>query len=465
MRGAQQEPVEGLVPAERVGLLGRRQRGRVVPGRRLEREAQHGERAPDRVEVGRDRRAVLGDLRRLVADRAVDRAVQVVDPPHRAEVDELELLLHLDHVRRLEVAVEQAPVVQVAERAQDLQHVRDRVGEWQRLGVPGLAQPPPQHVLERLAADVLHHDVADEPPGRRVGVLHEVDDLDDVRVVDADEEAPLGLGGGERLGVHRVEQALEHHPPAVEVAVRGEVDPAEAAVREAALHLVLPGDEVALAQLRGEREPGAAVRAEPLGAAGPVAPGAADRLAARRVVAVPLLLRHLRVAHHHLRRVPVRHRRHLDQAGAEQAAPRPGARTGPPGAGGPGAGRGERGRRERLRSDRRGRVRRRRRRRGRERRRAAAGGRARALGGREGVHGRSEVGPAAVRGGRRGAAALRGGRGGAAVRAAGGGGLDGLRRWCHAAHVAVAVLHRSGAAGIGAPHVHQSAPISRSARW
>jgi hypothetical protein len=49
----------------------------------------------------------------------------VVDPPHAAEVDELEVVPDLDDVVRLEVAVDQAEVVQVLEGREDL----DDVGE------------------------------------------------------------------------------------------------------------------------------------------------------------------------------------------------------------------------------------------------------------------------------------------------------------------------------------------------
>ena len=96
-----------------------------------------------------------------------------------------------------------------------------------------------EDLLERLAADVLHDDVA----GALVG--HEVVDLDDQRVLDLGEELLLGDGRGERVGVAGVEQALEHHPAVGDVAVPGEVDPAEAAVRDRADHLVLAADQVA----------------------------------------------------------------------------------------------------------------------------------------------------------------------------------------------------------------------------
>ena len=101
-----------------------------------------------------------------------------------------------------------------------------------------------QQLLQRAAADVLHDDVAG------VVVGDEVVDLDDQRVLDLGEELLLGDGGGERVGVAGVEQALQHHPPVGDVAVLREVDPAHAAVGERADDLVLAGDHVAGLQLR-----------------------------------------------------------------------------------------------------------------------------------------------------------------------------------------------------------------------
>ena len=51
-------------------------------------------------------------------------------------------------------------------------------------------------------------------------------------MLDLREELPLGDGSGQRVRVTGVEQSLEHHPPVVDVAVPGQVNPAEAAVRE-----------------------------------------------------------------------------------------------------------------------------------------------------------------------------------------------------------------------------------------
>ena len=90
--GLEQEPVERRPAVE----------GRVIGGvgegvleRRLvapEIEGQHRQGPADRVHVGSDGRAGGGDLRRLVAGRAVDVAGRVVEAPHRPEVDELHLV-------------------------------------------------------------------------------------------------------------------------------------------------------------------------------------------------------------------------------------------------------------------------------------------------------------------------------------------------------------------------------------
>ena len=146
-----------------------------------------------------------------------------------------------------------------------------------------------EELLERGAADVLHDDVAG------VVVGDEVVDLDDERVLDLREEALLGDGGGQRVGVAGVEQALEHDPAVGDVLVAREVDPAEAAVGEAARDLVLPGDQVTGVQLGREGERLAAGGAEALGAARAAVLAAADGVAA--LGAGALVLGHLRVLH------------------------------------------------------------------------------------------------------------------------------------------------------------------------
>src|SRR5690606_40777563 len=103
-----------------------------------------------------------------------------------------------------------------------------------------------------------------------------------------------------RLGVAGVQQALQDHPAPVEVEVGREVDPAETAVRQTALDLVLPGDQIARLELGGEGEAGAVIRAEALGTARPPVAGTADGLAALGVAAEALLLRNLGVDEHDL---------------------------------------------------------------------------------------------------------------------------------------------------------------------
>ena len=203
--------------------------------------------------------------------------------------------------------------MQVAERRQDLEHVRDRLCDRQRVGdaAVGLA-PRRQQVLEAQPADVLHDDVA------RAVALDEVDDLHDVRVLDLGEEQPLGERRRHRLLVAGVQQALQHDPAIGDVAVLREVDPAEAAVGEAADDLVLLGDDLTGAQLRTEREGRAAMPAEPLGAAGLVTAAAPDRAAAAPAEAPAL--RDPRVGHDRVGRVAQRHLGHLDEARSEVRA-------------------------------------------------------------------------------------------------------------------------------------------------
>ena len=66
-------------------------------------------------------------LRGLVARGAVDRGVEVVEPTHATEVDQLDGVAHLDEVVRLEVAVHEVEVVQVLEGGEDLDDEGDRL--------------------------------------------------------------------------------------------------------------------------------------------------------------------------------------------------------------------------------------------------------------------------------------------------------------------------------------------------
>ena len=162
------------------------------------------------------------------------------------------------------------------------------------------------------SADVLHHDVPGRLPGTAVCVLDEVVDPDNVRVFHLGQELPFGDRRRHGVRVSGIQQAFQYHPAVADVAVPGQVDPAEPAEGEAAEHLVLPCHQIARLQLRAEREPGAAVAAEPLGQPGPAIPAAPDRLLAAGAKAP--VLRHLRIGEHGTGRVAVGHRRDLHQA-------------------------------------------------------------------------------------------------------------------------------------------------------
>ena len=151
-------------------------------------------------------------------------------------------------------------------------------------------------------------------------MLDEVVDPDDVRVFHLGEGEDFGGGGGHGVGVAGVQQALEHHPAVVHVAVDRQVDPAEAAVRDASLHFVLPAHEVAARKLGNKRVSRAALGAEALGAPGLSVPSTPDRLVAFGVAAEPAALRHLRVGQDRGGWIALRYARYRDDPGAEAAA-------------------------------------------------------------------------------------------------------------------------------------------------
>ena len=78
-----------------------------------------------------------------------------------------------------------------------------------------------------------------------VFVLDEVVDLHDPRMRYLGQELALGHRDRLRLGVAGMDETLEHDRAVVDVLVEGEIHPAKAAVRDAALDRVLIGDLVA----------------------------------------------------------------------------------------------------------------------------------------------------------------------------------------------------------------------------
>jgi hypothetical protein len=165
---------------------------------------------------------------------------------------------------------------------------------------------------QALPADVLHHDVA-------VGtVLGEVEDLDDVRVFDLGEKAAFCESRSKRVSIAGVEESLEDDPAVLEFLIAREIDPAEAAVREAADHLVLAADHVAGLQLRPEGEAVTALRAEALDASGYAVAAASDRFAVDRAEALGLGDRG--VVEHCLRGVVLGDRRDVEQPRSETVA-------------------------------------------------------------------------------------------------------------------------------------------------
>jgi hypothetical protein len=144
-----------------------------------------------------------------------------------------------EHVRRADVAVEQAAaeVVDVIERLGDLVDDVDdhRQGQGDAVGLRVV-----EHVGEREAADVLHHDVV------AALVLAEVEHLDDVAVIEGDADERLGglLGVAARLRAQHLEddRLLE----AGRALRGGEVDVAHAAAPEQLDDAVSPDLALAL---------------------------------------------------------------------------------------------------------------------------------------------------------------------------------------------------------------------------
>ena len=76
-------------------------------------------------------------------------------------------------------------------------------------------------------------------------MFDEVVDLDDAGMVHHGEELALGDGDLLRLLSAGLKEAFEHHPAVADVAVDRQIDPADAAVSDAPLNVVLAGDHLA----------------------------------------------------------------------------------------------------------------------------------------------------------------------------------------------------------------------------
>ena len=182
-----------------------------------------------------------GDLLgRHVGRRADHRAglralgLRAVDVLHArdAEVGELGARLRIEHhVRRLDVAMDDAGVVRELERVEQLAHDAHRFPD-----VEALVRV--EEVLQLLAADELHHQVGD------VAFLGEVVHLHDVRMVQPRDGLRLAREPHRVVlrGV-RIEMALEDRldrDPAIELRIETLVDDAHGALAERALDVVAP---------------------------------------------------------------------------------------------------------------------------------------------------------------------------------------------------------------------------------
>ena len=163
------------------------------------------------------------------------------DAGHRAQVDELDLVLGDDDVVRLQVVVNHPAGVKVVQRLQDLQDVTDGdVHVEHPTGQAPAARP------QRRAAHELH----DNEPAGAARIIDEVEDLHDARVGDIRKKRPLGLRHRGLVRILRGHHSLEHHVAIGHLVIDRDIDPAQATVGDGAQDLVLAGDDVAPLQRR-----------------------------------------------------------------------------------------------------------------------------------------------------------------------------------------------------------------------
>ena len=158
--------------------------------------------------------------------------------------------------------------MQVAQGRQDLDAVREHLGQRQRSCAARPGRCVPAQLLERPAADVLHHDVPDQSrrcPGRGAAAKSWIFTMFGWST--STRKRRSATAAAIASGVAGVDQSLEDHPAvgsgAADVAVAGQVDPAEPAVGERAEDLVPVVDQVAGGQPGPERERGAVLGQKP----------------------------------------------------------------------------------------------------------------------------------------------------------------------------------------------------------
>ena len=150
-------------------------------------------------------------------------------------------------------------------------------------------------------------------------MFDEVVDLHDVGMVHPGQGLSFGLGGLHRIDVRRVHQTLENHPAVVQSSVDRQVDPAQAAMGQTALHLVLFTHQFATGKLGDKRVARAASCAEALGSTRLPVLVTPDRPATFGVAAEPAWLRNPGVGQDRGERVGGRDARHRYDACAEPA--------------------------------------------------------------------------------------------------------------------------------------------------
>ena len=210
------------------------------------------EQAAGRVDVGTGVDGLAARLLRGEVLRGADHrrrlrhgGAGVGDRPGDAEVHHLDRARLGQHdVGRLDVAVDDAGLVAVAER------VEYALGQLERPLRQDLAAVA-QHVAQRRALDQLHHDVGDRGPGERIGLLAGVVDRDDRGVVEPGGRLRLAAKTGLEGGVDRqVGAELLDRDRAAQPAVDRSTDLGHATATEQLSELVAATDRRRVASHR-----------------------------------------------------------------------------------------------------------------------------------------------------------------------------------------------------------------------
>jgi hypothetical protein len=145
--------------------------------------------------------------------------------------------------------------MQILERRENFNAVGDDLFDWpqptQRILMSGGHLPD---LVQRLPANILHHNITGQLAGSRILMGDEVEDANDVGVVDRDQEAAFCHPQRHRSRVLIIDQSLEGDVVAIQVSIPGQIDPTNSTARQATNDLILVRHQITRSQPRGLRK-------------------------------------------------------------------------------------------------------------------------------------------------------------------------------------------------------------------